>query len=134
MASLYAQCCSSLLSFWYALNASSLAVIARRVSSFNHRLSFSLYAPFPLVCHTFSLAVDTKISCNLFQSGSFITSSVTRSVCVICFLINAPGMGSIQLLNLGFLGYGLELRFWVVIAIIVSLTLTITLITTVTII
>ena len=43
-------------------------------------------------------------------------------------------MGRFQLLNLGVLGYGLELRFWVVIAIIVSLTLTITLITTLTII
>ena len=32
-------------------------------------------------------------------------------------------MGRFQLLNLGALGYGLELRFWVVIAIIVSLTL-----------
>ena len=50
------------------------------------------------------------------------------------FPINAPGMGRFQLLNLGGLGYGLELRFWVVIAIIVSLTLTITLITTLTII
>ena len=48
--------------------------------------------------------------------------------------INAPGMGRFKLLNLGVLGYGLELRFWVVIAIIVSLTLTITLITTLTII
>ena len=46
--------------------------------------------------------------------------------------INAPGMGRFQLLNLGGLGYGLELRFWVVIAMIVSLTLTITLITTLT--
>ena len=54
--------------------------------------------------------------------------------CVIFFPINAPGMGRFQLLNLGVLGYGLELRFWVVIAIIVSLTLTITLITTLTII
>ena len=53
---------------------------------------------------------------------------------VIFFPINAPGMGRFQLLNLGGLGYGLELRFWVVIAIIVSLTLTITLITTLTII
>ena len=43
-------------------------------------------------------------------------------------------MGRFQLLNLGGLGYGLELRFWVVVAIIVSLTLTITLITTLTII
>ena len=43
---------------------------------------------------------------------------------VIFFPINAPGMGRFQLLNLGVLGYGLELRFWVVIAIIVSLTLT----------
>ena len=50
------------------------------------------------------------------------------------FPINAPGMGRFQLLNLGVLGYRLELRFWVVIAIIVSLTLTITLITTQTII
>ena len=50
------------------------------------------------------------------------------------FPINAPGMGRFQLLNLGGLGYGLELRFWVMIAIIVSLTLTITLITTLTII
>ena len=50
------------------------------------------------------------------------------------FPINAPGMGRFQLLILGVLGYGLELRFWVVIAIIVSLTLTITLITTLTII
>ena len=50
------------------------------------------------------------------------------------FPINAPGMGRFHLLNLGILGYGLELRFWVVIAIIVSLTLTITLITTLTII
>ena len=54
--------------------------------------------------------------------------------CVIFFPINAPGMGRFQVLNLGGLGYGLELRFWVVIAIIVSLTLTITLITTITII
>ena len=53
---------------------------------------------------------------------------------VIFFPIIAPGMGRFQLLNLGVLGYGLELRFWVVIAIIVSLTLTITLITTLTII
>ena len=53
---------------------------------------------------------------------------------VIFFPINAPGIGRFQLLNLGFLGYGLELRLWVVIAIIVSLTLTITLITTLTII
>ena len=63
---------------------------------------------------------------------------------VIFFPINAPGMamGRFQLLNLGVLGYGLELRFgfglelrfWVVIAIIVSVTLTITLITTLTII
>ena len=42
-------------------------------------------------------------------------------------------MGRFQLLNLGVLGYELELRFWVVIAIIVSLTLTITLVTTLTI-
>ena len=34
--------------------------------------------------------------------------------------ITPPGMGRFQLLNLGVLGYGLELRFWVVIAIIVS--------------
>ena len=33
--------------------------------------------------------------------------------------INAPGMGRFQLLNLGVLGYGSELKFWVVIAIIV---------------
>ena len=53
---------------------------------------------------------------------------------VIFFPINAPGMGRFQLLNLWVLGYGLELRFWEVIVIIVSLTLTITLITTLTII
>ena len=41
------------------------------------------------------------------------------------FPINAPGMGRFQLLNLRVFSYGLELRFWVVIAIIVSLTLTI---------
>ena len=29
------------------------------------------------------------------------------------FPINAPGMGRFQLLNLGVLGYRLELRFWV---------------------
>ena len=46
------------------------------------------------------------------------------------FPINATGMGRFQLLNLGVWCYGLELRFWVVIAIIVSLTMTITLITT----
>ena len=39
------------------------------------------------------------------------------------FPINAPGMGRFQLLNLGVLGYGLELRFWVVTAIIVPLIL-----------
>ena len=50
------------------------------------------------------------------------------------FPINALGMGRFQLLNVGVLGYGLELRFWVVIAIIVCLTLTVTLITTLTII
>ena len=75
LASLYVQCCSSLVYFWYALNASSLAVIARRVSSFHHRLSFSLYAPFPLVCPNFSLAVGTKIACILFQSRSSPISS-----------------------------------------------------------
>ena len=53
---------------------------------------------------------------------------------VIFFPINAPGMDRFQLFNLGVLGYGLELRFWVVIAIIVSPTQTITLITTLTII
>ena len=50
------------------------------------------------------------------------------------FPINDPGTGRFQLLNLGGLGYGLLLRFWVVISIIVCLTLTITLITTLTII
>ena len=63
-----------------------------------------------------------------------VTESLRILVRVIIFPINAPGMGRFQLLNLGVLGYGLELRFWVVIAIIVSLTLTITLITTLTII
>ena len=62
LASLYAQCCSSLLSFWYVLNASSLALKARRVSSFHHRLSFYLFDPFPLVCPNLSLAVETKIN------------------------------------------------------------------------
>ena len=71
LASLYGQCCSSLLSFWYALNVSSLAVIARRVSSFHHRLSFS----FPLVCPNFSLDVDIKISFILFLSRSSPISS-----------------------------------------------------------
>ena len=60
--------------------------------------------------------------------------SPSGSVRVIFFPINAPGMGRFQLLDLGALGYGLELMFWVVIAIIVYLTLTITLITTLTII
>ena len=50
------------------------------------------------------------------------------------FPINTPGMGRFQLLDLWVLRYGLALRFWVVIAIIVSLTLTITLITAKTII
>ena len=50
------------------------------------------------------------------------------------FSYQCSGMGRFQLLNLGGLGYGLELRFWVVIAIIVSLTITITFITTLTII
>ena len=63
-----------------------------------------------------------------------VTESLRIPVRVIIFPINAPGMGRFQLLNLGVLGYVLELRFWVVIAIIVSLTLTITLITTLTII
>ena len=53
---------------------------------------------------------------------------------VIVSPINAPGMVLFQLFILGFLGYGLELRFWVVIAIIVSLTLTITLTTHLTVI
>ena len=53
---------------------------------------------------------------------------------VIFFPINAPGVGRFRLFNLGVLGYGLQLRFRVVIAKIVSLTLTITLITTLTII
>ena len=52
-----------------------LAVVARRMSSFHHRLSFSLYAPFPLVCPNFSLAVDIKISFILFQSRSSPISS-----------------------------------------------------------
>ena len=68
-------------------------------------------------------------------SRSTLLSAVCRSAGrVIFFPINAPGMDRFQLLNFGVLGYALELRFWVVIAIIVSLTLTITLITTLTII
>ena len=68
---------------------------ARRVSSFPHRLSFSSlcsfpaglslsrhYAPFPLVCHNFYLAVDTNISCISFQSGSSPISSI--------LLVNGP--------------------------------------------
>ena len=51
----------------------------------------------------------------------------------VFFPINAPGMGRFQLLNLGGLSYGLDLRFWIAIAIIVSPTLTITLLTTLTI-
>ena len=62
------------------------------------------------------------------------TANRTRTVRVIFFPINAPGMGSFKLFDLGVLGYELELRFWVVIAIIVSVTLTITLIKTLTII
>ena len=61
-----------------------------------------------------------------------VSRARSSPVRVIFFPINAPGMGRFQLLNLGGLCYGLELRFWVVIAIIVSLTLTITLITTLT--
>ena len=38
------------------------------------------------------------------------------------FPINAPDVGRFQLFNLGVLGYGLELRFWVAIVIIISLT------------
>ena len=53
---------------------------------------------------------------------------------VICCPNNAPGMGRVKLFELVVLVYGLVLRFWVVIAIIVSLTLTITVITTLTII
>ena len=61
-------------------------------------------------------------------TGEATTADGTRN-----FLsFNAPGMGRFQMLNLGVLGYRLELRFWVLIAIIVSLTLTITLITTLT--
>ena len=41
---------------------------------------------------------------------------------VIYFPINAPGMGRFQILNFGVIP-GLEIRFWVVVAIIVSLTL-----------
>ena len=68
------------------------------------------------------------------QDQGLPAARLTCAACVIFFPINAPGMGRFQLLNLGGLGYGLELRFWVVIAIIVSLTLTVTLITTLTII
>ena len=42
---------------------------------------------------------------------------------VIFFLPMPPGMDRLQLLNLGVFGYGLELKFWVVIAIIISITL-----------
>ena len=75
---------------------------------------------------------------DMIVSSNEIDNIITDISCnrspgrVICFPINAPGMGRFQLLNLGVLGYGLELRFWVVIAIIVSLTLTITLIITLT--
>ena len=76
----------------------------------------------------------------LFHHHHQVPSSLRRLAVMILhgsrsrnfFPTNAPGMGRFQLLNLGGLGYGLELRFWVVIAIIVSLTLT--LITTLTII
>ena len=43
--------------------------------------------------------------------------------CSICFPIKSPGMGRFKLFYLVFLGYGLDVRFWVVIAIIVSLNL-----------
>ena len=69
-----------------------------------------------------------------FDCTMYALKCFTAAASVIFFPINAPGMGRFQLLTLGVLGYGLELRFWVVIAIIVSLTLTITLITTLTII
>ena len=69
-------------------------------------------------CHD----VKTKQFC--LGKTSRIPICETMAGCVIFFPINAPGMGRFQLLNLGGLGYGLELRFWVVIAIIVSLTLT----------
>ena len=68
------------------------------------------------------------------QRAAYASGPRTLAGRVIFFPINAPGVDRFQLLNLGVLGYGLELRFWVVIAIIVSLTQTITLITTLTII
>ena len=85
---------------------------------------------------TLSELKHEKTNCNIFQIIIFVCSCsyIHRSGRVIFFPINAPGMGRFQLLNLGGLGYGLELRFWGVIAIIVSLTLTITLIKTLTII
>ena len=89
-----------------------------------------------------SVANGTKLHINLYSTyymcanfGSPVVNILRNMpVCVIFFPINAPGMGRFHLLNLGVLGYGLELRFWVVIAIIVSRTLTISLITTLTII
>ena len=68
----------------------------------------------------------------VFHNG--IPRNESRLGSVIFFAINAQGMGRFQLFDLGVLRYRLEVRFWVVIAIIVSLTLTITLITTLTII
>ena len=44
--------------------------------------------------------------------------SVARTVPLTTVPINAPGMGRFELFNLRALDYGLELRFWVVIAII----------------
>ena len=78
-------------------------------------------------CHVFGGHFNPKS----LAAGSVIFFPINAPVSVIFFPINAPGMGRFQLLNLGGLGYGLELRFWVVIAIIVSLTLSITLVTTI---
>ena len=78
--------------------------------------------------------VSTNRSRSPGMQHATVPLTVYKTGGVIFSPINAPGMGRFQLLNLGVLGYGFELRFWVVIAIIVNLTLTITLITTLTII
>ena len=65
----------------------------------------------------------------VMSSGSFATAGK-----LIFSLSMLRTWAVFQLLNLGVLGFELELRFWVVIALIVSLTLTIALITTLTII
>ena len=102
----------------YSLNMSRYLTLEKMRSSHSAQRKVELRRlgnRLPLLGKAFSFCKILSCVCCLFVKLRLSPGRVIS--------INAPGMTRFQLLNLGVLGCGLELRFWVVIAIIVSITL-----------